>query len=174
MLFRMNKTGVIPAQLYHDMQATIRAKYYLVGEAQRRCPNENMYLWMAGTDGLENLFTVVRTLTHARNVDAKELSERFGAAVGVEQVYEKKPELRRTSTRLNGVDHVSPGQWDKNGPLYNTSVRDVDVDLSSCWYDGTRDAIDILRCHPSFKTTLDDGTISSLKELGVTTFLPFG
>ncbi|CAN0258618.1 unnamed protein product, partial [Scytosiphon promiscuus] len=138
-LFRENRTSFIPGQLYHDMQATIRAKSHVVSEAQLRCPFEKLYTWMIGTDGLENLYAVTRTLTHARNVDAKELSERFSVAIGVEQVFEKKPEWKRVSKRLNGtLDHTNPRHWDDNGPANNTDVREVDV--SSCWYDGSKDA----------------------------------
>ncbi|CAM9922563.1 unnamed protein product, partial [Sphacelaria rigidula] len=105
---------------------------------------KKLYLWMAGTDGLENLFAVVRTLTHARNVDSKELSERFSAAIGVEQVFEKNAASKRTSKRLNGtLDHTTTHHWDDNGPVSNTNVRNVD--LPSCWYDGRRDAVRILQ-----------------------------
>ncbi|CAB1119905.1 unnamed protein product [Ectocarpus sp. CCAP 1310/34] len=85
-VYRMKKTRFKPGQLDHDLQATIRLLFYVVLEAQVRCPRERLYLWMIGTDGLENLFAIVRTLTHASNVDAKEAIERFGAVIGVEQV----------------------------------------------------------------------------------------
>ena len=167
----------VPEQLYHDLQATIRAKFHLVGEAQRLCPTEKLYLWMAGTDGLENLFATVRCLTHARNVDAKELGERFSSAIGVEQVFEKKPHLKRTSKRLNGsekglLDHTNTRYFDDHGPANNTDVRDVD--LASCWFDGRRDAIAILQRHPSYMTRLDSNIVSTLEKQGVTMFMPFG
>ena len=171
-LYRANKTSFVPGQLYHDLQATIRAKFHLVAEAQRCCPHQKLYLWMAGTDGLENLFAVVRCLTHARNVDSKELGERFSAAVQVEHVYEKHRDLKRVSARLNGsLDHMNTRHWDENGPSNNTSVEGVD--LSSCWYDGGRDAVITLQGHPSY-STLGDNAIYELEKLGVTTFLPFG
>ena len=154
------------------MQATIRAKFHLVSEAKRHCPNEKLYLWMAGTDGLENLFAVVRCVTHARNVDAKELIERFGSAIGVEQVFERHPHLKKPAKRLNGsLDHVNCRYFDDNGPENNTSVQDVD--LPSCWWDGSRDAIRILQGHPSYNT-LDAGVITELEKLRVTMFMPFG
>lgn len=172
-VYRANKTRFIPGQLYHDLQATIRALFYVVLEAKVRCPDMKLYLWMIGTDGLENLFALVRTLTHASNVDAKEAIERFGAAIGVEQVYEKHPRWKKLSRRLNdSLDHTNTRHWDDNGPVNNTEVGDVDV--RSCWEDGSRDAVDILRGHPSFKGSINGGTISDLQKAGVTTLLPFG
>lgn len=73
-------------QNYHDTQAMVRALFYCVSKAQKHCLSEPTFLWQVGTDGLENLFTLVRTLTPASNVDAKELADCLGPAVALEEV----------------------------------------------------------------------------------------
>ena len=108
--------------------------FFVVQQAQNLCPGEKMYLWQVGSDDLENLFAVVRTLTHSRNVNLKELGERLGAAVAMQRVYSDHESWRRVSRRLNGTfDHMDTTTWDK-GAAGNTDLRGVD--LGSVWESG--------------------------------------
>lgn len=86
-------------------------------------------MWQVGTDGLENLFAVVQTLTHARNTDLKDLASRLGATVSIERMYNDYPDLKRVSTRWNGsLDHIEVSSWDK-GSGTNADVHRVDFVL---------------------------------------------
>lgn len=134
-----------------------------------------MYLWQIGTDGLENLFAVVRTLTHSRNVDLKELGDRLGAAVALERVYKEHQDWKRASRRLNGtLDHINTASWD-TGPAGNSDVREVDLQLS--WENGCVDAVAILQAHPSYGdhgARISRKTFSELGRQGVTMLKPNG
>ncbi|CAN0485749.1 unnamed protein product, partial [Scytosiphon promiscuus] len=113
-LFRALRTAAMTGQLYHDLQATIRGIFTVVLKVQEHCPATPVFLWQIGTDALENLFAVLRTLTHASNVDGKELGDRLGAAVALEEIYAKHPGWARTSRRLSLA---------VNGEIYHTNVR---------------------------------------------------
>ncbi|CAM9909880.1 unnamed protein product, partial [Sphacelaria rigidula] len=142
-LFRANETAFKTSQSYHDIQATVRGVFFVVQQAKTLCPGEKMYLWQVGSDGLENLFAVVRTLTNSRNVDLKELGERLGAAVAMEKVYSDHKSWRQVSRRLNDtLDHMNTSTWDK-GAVGNTDVRCVDI--ASVWESGCMDAVSVLQ-----------------------------
>ncbi|CAM9585347.1 unnamed protein product [Ectocarpus sp. 4 AP-2014] len=73
-LLRENASAFITHQLYHDLQQTIRCAYILVAQAQKVCPSLDIYLFQLGTDNVENLFAVLRTLTHSRTFSYMELN----------------------------------------------------------------------------------------------------
>lgn len=171
-LFRAHRTSFMTGQLYHDTQAMIRALFYCVLQAQQHCPSEPMFLWQVGTDGLENLFALVRTMTHASNVDAKELADRLGAAVALEEIYNKHPDWTKVSRRLNGtLDHMNVVTWEKGGPPGNCDVRGVDV--GACWKGGRADATMVLRRHSDY-TDVSQETFEDLGNEDITMFQPFG
>lgn len=159
-------------QLYHDTQAMVRALFHCVRQAQQHCPSEPMFLWQVGTDGLENLFALVRTLTHASNVDAKELADRLGAAVALEEIYNKHPDWAKVSRRLNEtLDHMNVLTWEKGGPSGNCDVRGVDV--TACWKGGRADASAVLRGHSDY-TEVSQQTFDDLRDENITMLRPFG
>ncbi|CAM9215393.1 unnamed protein product, partial [Sphacelaria rigidula] len=130
-LFRVNGTAFKTSQSYHDIHGTVREIFFVVQRAKVLRPGEKMYLWQVGSDGLENLFAVVRTLTHSRKVDLIDVGKRLGAAVAMERVYSDHEGQRRVSRCLNGtLDHMNSTTWDK-GAAGNTDVRRVD--LASVW-----------------------------------------
>ncbi|CAN0440456.1 unnamed protein product, partial [Scytosiphon promiscuus] len=142
-LYRARRTGVMTGQLYHDLQATIRGIFYCALKVQQHCPAMALFLWQIGTDALENLFAVVRTLTHASNVDGKELGDRLGAAVALEEIYAKHPNWAKKSRRLNdSVDHMNVRTWLEAGPAGSCDVRGVNV--AERWNEGRRAAISVL------------------------------
>lgn len=169
-LFRAHRTSFMTGQLYHDTQAMVRALFHCVRQAQQHCPSEPMFLWQVGTDGLENLFALVRTLTHASNVDAKELADRLGAAVALEEIYNKHPDWTKVSRRLNEtLDHMNVLTWEKGGP--DCDVRGVDV--IACWKGGRADASAVLRGHSDF-TEVSQQTFADLRDENITMLRPFG
>lgn len=175
-LFRALRTAVMTGQLYHDLQATIRGIFFVVLKVQDHCPATPVFLWQIGTDALENLFAVVRTLTHGGNIDGKELGDRLGAAVALEEIYAKHPSWARKSRRLSlthlgEIDHMNVRTWAEAGPTGSCDVREVRV--AACWNQGRRNAIGVLRDHEEY-TGVTQATFDGFKADGITMFFPFG
>ncbi|CAN0451541.1 unnamed protein product [Hapterophycus canaliculatus] len=91
-LYRQNKTQFIPGPLYHDLQATIRCAFIVVAQAQEVCPSLLIHLFQLGTDNVENLFAVLRILTHSRTFSYKELCERLAHASQVDETWSRNEE----------------------------------------------------------------------------------
>ena len=153
-LWRQNKAAFIPGQLYHDLQQTIRCAFVVVAQAKVVCPTLQIYLFQLGTDNVENLFAILRTMTHARTFSYVELVQRLGHAVQVQDIWSRHPEWGGASKRLRlGTDdHMNTKTWD-TGPAGNTSV--IGVDLVACWRNGRRNSVTVLQNHPEYtKVTL--------------------
>ena len=102
----------MPAQLYHDCQAMIKCAYLVTVRMQQQFPDNPLYLFQLGTDRLEGLFSVLRTLTHNTNFDMLQCGERLSHATQISQLYQKHPEWKRASKCLQGSqDHMNPTSW---------------------------------------------------------------
>ena len=55
-LYKENKTSIMPAQLYHDLQATFLDALFCCAKMKEHCPSEPLYLVLAGTDPEERWF----------------------------------------------------------------------------------------------------------------------
>ena len=55
--------------MYHDMKSTIQDAFIAAEKFNRTKPDEDLLLMLLGTDQLERLFSVIRTMTHAKNCD---------------------------------------------------------------------------------------------------------
>ncbi|CAN0270675.1 unnamed protein product, partial [Scytosiphon promiscuus] len=139
-LYRKNKTGFIPGQLYHDLQATIRCAFVTVAQGGHFSPEELLHVFDLGSDNVEQEFAVVRTLTHARTCDVKEFAQRVSHATQLNDTWAKHPEWKRAGVRLNEgtADHMNHTTWAAGGEG-NASVKGVD--LVSCWKVGRRNAV---------------------------------
>ena len=82
-----------------------------------------MYLYQLGTDQLEKVFSIVRTITHARNCDIVELCQRLLHAEEISEIIAKYPELKRFHGKRLGSYHDASSQSDWTG---NLEVEDVD------------------------------------------------
>ena len=85
-----------------------------------------------GTDALENIFAVVRTLIHASNVDKKKFGGRLGAAEALEETYAKQSGWARKSRRLSltflgEIDHRNVRTCAEAGPAGSCDVQGVKV-----------------------------------------------
>ena len=54
-----------------------------------------MFLYQLGTDQLERLFSLIRTITHARNCDSLEICHRLSHAGSIELILQKHPTWKR-------------------------------------------------------------------------------
>ena len=175
-LFRALRTAVMTGQLYHDLQATIRGIFFVALKVQDHCPATPVLLWQIGTHVLESFCAVVRTLTHGSNIDGKELGDRLGAAVALEEIYAKHPSWARKSRRLSlnhlgEIDHMSVRTWAEDGPAGSCDLRSVKV--AACRNAGRRIAIGVLRDHEQY-TGATQATFDGFKDKGITMFFPFG
>ena len=115
----------MPSQLYHDIQVTVKDCSFTVVEIQQWKAQKPLYLFQLGTDRLEVLFGVLRTLTHNRNFDLLEHGPRLSHATHINQIYQHHPDWKQKAKRLKGsLDEMNPSLWKGN-----VTVADVDVVL---------------------------------------------
>ena len=137
-LYRHNGTKLMPAQLYHDIQATVQDIFYTIAKMQLLYPTQALYLFQLGDDRLEDLFGVLRTLTHDRNFDLLQAGERLGIATHIAQIFEKHPQWKQPMRRLQGgLDHMNTVSW-----VGDCLVRNVDV--KECWMKGRFNCVELL------------------------------
>ena len=95
--------------------------------------SESLYLYQLGTDGLELLFSTLRTISHSPNCDFLELKERLVITEQVEKVYAKHPDWRqksRTSASLV-VDRSKFCEWSGN-------LTTNHIDIVKIWTNGLK------------------------------------
>ncbi|GJN93512.1 hypothetical protein Rhopal_006569-T1 [Rhodotorula paludigena] len=99
------------SELAHDTQAFIRSIYVAVAHVKTSTPEAPFFIFHDGTDRLEELFGVVRTIVgNDSNVDVLQLAESLSHALQAAWVLEKR-DLRPSNARrdLRGAfDHVAP------------------------------------------------------------------
>ncbi|KAK7001931.1 hypothetical protein R3P38DRAFT_3326830 [Favolaschia claudopus] len=119
--------------------------YFCVAKAKADDPEGNFWLILLGTDRLEQLFGILRTMIgNDSNLDMLQLVERITGTTECANIFAKYPHwdrpprrlslpaLTRDSTELpEKVDHIRPPSW-----RGNTAVRDVT--LLTCWKRGRR------------------------------------
>lgn len=142
-LFRINKSDCLPVQLYYDMQASVKNVYFCVAKTLDLDPSLPFYILQCGDDRLENCFATFCTMSHNRNMDLLQLSERSSVAQRVDSIYAQHPSWHRGSYRLSmtgeaGIDHTNPASW-----LGDVIVGTVD--LKTVWLEGREQAVRSLK-----------------------------
>ncbi|GAA6040751.1 hypothetical protein JCM8097_003280 [Rhodosporidiobolus ruineniae] len=131
--FDQNGTSFCSSELAHDLQAAIRSVYVTVAWLKHLNPDGVAYPFQDGTDRLEELFGIARTI-HGNDdsVDAVQFVETMTGALQANGVMEKLGLRPKDSRRdLNGdFDHVSPR--DVTGDASLASV----TSLSDVWHAG--------------------------------------
>lgn len=141
-LYRCNGGAFIPGQLYYDVQSTIKNAFFVVAKSQLFDPSGPVYLLQCGTDRLEKLFSIFRTLSHDRNMDLIQLVERAAHVMHLDEIFTRNPDLDKGSYRLTldgsaGIDHTNPTAF--TGNLVATSVG-----LRTAWTAGAQRAAKLL------------------------------
>ncbi|EIW85618.1 hypothetical protein CONPUDRAFT_70379 [Coniophora puteana RWD-64-598 SS2] len=134
----------MPKTLYQDIQIMIKNVYYSVAKAKVDKPGGNFYIISLGTDRLEQLFGIYRTMIGSdANVDILQLALRIANVAEVGKIMVKYPEWdvcpRRLKTpSLNAsaelsskIDHLNPASW-----LGDTSLAPVQP--LTAWNEGRR------------------------------------
>jgi hypothetical protein len=167
-VYREHRTKFIPGQLYHDIQATVRAAFFVAAQLKLSDDvNAEFFLWMLGSDRLEGLFRDVRTLNHSSNFSLKELGDKLGAAVHLSALTADMPDIdRKSRLKVGSDDHMNAVSW-------TGSTKLSGVNLCDCWLQGRLGAVEALNAHPSWaRVTVQD--FVQLAAAGCTALLPYG
>ena len=110
--YRNLGTNFVPGQLYHDIQQMVQGCYYAC-LLQKKRGGGRMFLYQLGTDQLEKLFSLIRTITHARNCDSLEICHRLSHVGSIKLILQKHLTWKRFhSKRLVGSrDATSEKEW---------------------------------------------------------------
>ncbi|KAJ8518445.1 hypothetical protein ONZ45_g4480 [Pleurotus djamor] len=181
LLFAMlleDKAGaaLMPYQLYTDIMIMIKNAYFCVAKTIVDQPDGKFWLILLGTDRLEVLFGILRTMVgNDANLDVLQLVLRLTGTTEVSTILAKHPEWDRSPRRLQlpalssngnkvdrGVDHINPSSWKGD-----VDVRNVNLEL--CWEAG-REGIKV-EC-PRLYDVL--GRLSTRDMTGIDILRPFG
>lgn len=136
-------TMLMPTQLYVDIMIMIKNVYFCVAKAKVDNPSGKFFLMLLGTDRLEELFGILRTMVgNDSSVDVHQLGLRLAGTTEVSGILAQHPEWDRAPRRLKlpslskdgievfkEIDHIKPSSW-------RGDVRVADVNLKTCWMMG--------------------------------------
>jgi hypothetical protein len=155
LLYRDGKKRALPTLLYTDIMIMIKNVYFCVAKAKVDDPTGKFWIILLGTDRLEKLFGILRTMIgNDANLDMLQLVGRITGTTEVANIFAKYPHWDRPPRRLNlpALSRDSTQLSDKTDHISPSSCRgDVDVasvTLLTSWNRGRRIAEDE---HPSLK-----------------------
>ncbi len=144
-MYRNSGCKFFATLLYLDIMMMVKNVYFCVAKGKMNNPKGTFYLILLGTDRLEILFGILRTIIGTdANVDLLQLATRLTGTIEVSNILLKKPEWdsRPRQLKLPGVtkdglkitlkvNHINPASWR------------ADVSLSlvtplTCWNSGKR------------------------------------
>ncbi|KAI0072081.1 hypothetical protein K474DRAFT_1686804 [Panus rudis PR-1116 ss-1] len=101
-LFERHGTNFMPNQLYGDMQTTVKNVFFCVAKQLDLDPSQPLYLFNMGG--------------HNPNFTYKQLLDRLAAAVDLDAIFTRNPELHTGFRRLKvnrkeQLDHLNPESW---------------------------------------------------------------
>lgn len=135
----------MPTLLYQDLVIMIKNTFFCVAKAKIDDPDGKYYIIILGTDRLEELFGILRTMVgNDANVDIYQLANRLTGTTQVSNILAKYPQWDRAPRRLklpvitrtsqvlpDTVDHIKPASW--KGDVYVKNVT-----LLTAWRRGRR------------------------------------
>eukprot|EP00918_Siedleckia_nematoides_P033698 GHVU01073205.1.p1 GENE.GHVU01073205.1~~GHVU01073205.1.p1 ORF type:complete len:912 (+),score=94.10 GHVU01073205.1:616-3351(+) len=131
-------------QLYHDLQSYIKAAYVLAirGKLWAEDPTTNdpdfgLCLGQLGSDALEEVFALVRTLNHSSNFNTYELQTNITVVTQIADVMSRHPDWQRNDRRRG------PTSYSDRSRIIDSmrgSIKCTDVDISKCWLTGKSQA----------------------------------
>ncbi|KAJ7653861.1 hypothetical protein B0H17DRAFT_957128, partial [Mycena rosella] len=144
-LYRDGQKAALPTLLYTDIMIMIKNVYFCVAKAKVDDPTGNFWIILLGTDRLEELFGILRTMIgNDRNLDMLQLEERITGTTEVANIFALYPQWDRAPSRLriptmardstvlpDRADHIKPPSW-----RGDTSVQAVTP--LTCWNRGRR------------------------------------
>ena len=130
------RSEFIPSPLFIDISIMIKNAFFCVAKAKVDHPNEPFFLVLLGTDRLESLFGILRTMVgNDANLDILQLSLRITSTTEVSSILAKHPEWDKGPRRLrlptvsrsfdkltNSVDHLGPRSYLRPDKLYPSGL----------------------------------------------------
>ena len=144
-LYRLGGKEFIPTNLYIDLMIMIKNVLFCVAKAKIDNPDGEFWIILLGTDRLEELFGILRTMVgNDANLDILQLVSRLSGTTEVANILAKYPQWDRSPRRLklpamsreskeipDSADHIKPASWRGN-------VKLKDVSLQTSWNRGRR------------------------------------
>jgi len=144
-LYRLAGKEFIPTNLYIDLMIMVKNVLFCVAKAKVDDPDGEFWVILLGTDRLEELFGILRTMVgNDANLDILQLVSRLSGTTEVANILAKYPQWDRSPRRLklpalsresqelpDGADHIKPASWRGN-------VKLKDVSLQTSWNRGRR------------------------------------
>ncbi|KAF9552115.1 hypothetical protein CPC08DRAFT_792038 [Agrocybe pediades] len=145
-LYQKAGKDFLPTNLYLDIMIMIKNVYFCVAKAKVDDPDSEFWIILLGTDRLEILFGILRTMIgNDANLDMYQLIARIAGTIEVANILAKYPDWDKGPRRLNlpviscdtmkqipdHADHVTPALWRGN-------VKVADVSLHTSWNRGRR------------------------------------
>lgn len=136
---------LMPTGLYIDIMIMIKNVYFCVAKAKVDHPLDPFFIILLGTDRLETLFGILRTMVgNDANLDALQLSLRVTGTTDIANILALHPEWDKPPRRLHlpsvtkdmqsvpdAADHANPAAW-------HGDVIPAIVSLITCWKRGRR------------------------------------
>ncbi|KDR66334.1 hypothetical protein GALMADRAFT_80973, partial [Galerina marginata CBS 339.88] len=124
LLFRHSGKNFIPTNLYVDLMIMIKNVYFCVAKAKVDNPQGSFWIILLGTDRLEELFGILRTMVgNDVNLDILQLAERISGTTEVANIFVKYPDWDRAPQITQRSDHIKPGSWVGDVKLCNVSLQ---------------------------------------------------
>ena len=144
-LYRLAGKEFIPTNLYIDLMIMVKNVLFCVAKAKVDDPDGEFWVILLGTDRLEELFGILRTMVgNDANLDILQLVSRLSGTTEVANILAKYPQWDRSPRRLklpalsresqelpDGADQIKPASWRGN-------VKLKDVSLQTSWNRGRR------------------------------------
>ena len=144
-LYRLAGKDFIPTNLYIDLMIMIKNVLFCLAKAKIDDPDGEFWIILLGTDRLEELFGILRTMVrNDANLDILQLVSRLSGTTEVANILANYPQwdhsprrlklpamLRKSKEIPDSADHIKPGSWRGN-------VKVRDVSLQTSWNRGRR------------------------------------
>lgn len=144
-LYREAGKEFLPTLLYTDVMIMIKNVFFCAAKVKHDDPEGEFWLILLGTDRLEELFGILRTMIgNDANLDILQLSGRLTGTTEISNILAKYPHWDRAPRRLklpaitrdsrklpDKADHIKPASWRGDVTIKN-------VTLSTCWKHGRR------------------------------------
>jgi len=146
-LYRLAGKQFIPTNLYTNLMIMVKNVIFSVAKAKVDDPDGEFWLILLGTDRLEELFGILRTMVgNDANLDILQLVSRLAGTTEVSNILARYPQWDRSPRCLklptmsrdsefkeipDSADHIKPGSWRGN-------VKLKDISLQTSWNRGRR------------------------------------
>jgi len=142
-LFKLARKEFIPTNLHVDLMIMIKNILFCLAKAKVDNPNGKFWIILCGTDRLEELFGILRTMVgNDANLDILQLVGRLAGTTEISNILAKYPHWDHSPRRLNlpavlreskeipdSADHIKPASWRGN-------INVSDVSLQTSWNRG--------------------------------------